>query len=104
MSPASHPVVTITVILEDVEPLVRRKLIVPLNLRLDRLHLVLQAIFGWTNSHLYEFRYHDIGWGLRDPDFGSDVHDASKVTLLDVLEDTGARSIGRSADAIDGRP
>jgi hypothetical protein len=36
---------------------------VPLTIRLDRLHLVLQAAMGRTNSHLYEFRARDIGWG-----------------------------------------
>lgn len=50
MSPASNSVATITVTLEDVEPRVRRKLIVPINLRMDQLHIVLQIAFGWTDS------------------------------------------------------
>jgi len=29
-----------------------RRVEVPLTIRLDRLHLVLQAAMGWTNSHL----------------------------------------------------
>ena len=40
--------------LDDVEPAVVRRVEVPLTIRLDRLHLVLQAAMGWTNSHLYE--------------------------------------------------
>ncbi|PJG53618.1 hypothetical protein CVM73_19300 [Bradyrhizobium forestalis] len=40
--------------LKDVKPEVTRCLVVPLTLRLDRLHLTLQAAFGWTNSHLFE--------------------------------------------------
>ncbi len=32
-----------------------RKLIVPANIKLSQLHRILQYIFGWTNSHLYEF-------------------------------------------------
>ena len=53
--------------LEDVEPAVTRRLAVPLDCRLDRLHLTLQAAFGWTDSHLWEFRVRDARWGLPDP-------------------------------------
>lgn len=102
MSPTSHFVATLTVILEDVEPQVRRKLIVPLNLRMDRLHRVLQVAFGWTDSHLYEFRYQDIEWGVPDYDFGSNIRDASKATLLQVLEETNARAITYLYDFGDG--
>jgi hypothetical protein len=53
----TRPAITrLKVTLEDVEPAVMRRLDVPLTIRLDRLHLVLQAAMGETNSHLYEFR------------------------------------------------
>jgi hypothetical protein len=42
--------VRIKVTLKDVKPEVMRRLVVPVTLRLDRLHLTLQAAFGWTNS------------------------------------------------------
>ncbi|HET6185047.1 MAG TPA: hypothetical protein VFA03_15835 [Acetobacteraceae bacterium] len=48
-------------------PTVLRRLLVPVTIRLDRLHLVLQAAIGWTNSHLYEIRAGDVGWGMPDP-------------------------------------
>jgi len=35
---------------------------VPLTLRLDRLHLAIQAAMGWTNSHLYEILADGVGW------------------------------------------
>jgi len=38
--------------LDEVRPEVLRRIEVPLTIRLDRLHLVLQAGLGWTNSHL----------------------------------------------------
>ncbi|MEQ9151776.1 MAG: plasmid pRiA4b ORF-3 family protein, partial [Thalassobaculaceae bacterium] len=40
---ARRSVVRIKVTLKDVEPVVMRRLEVPLKIRLDRLHLVLQA-------------------------------------------------------------
>jgi Plasmid pRiA4b ORF-3-like protein len=84
-SPAA--VARLKVTLDDVEPAVMRRLDVPLDLRLDRLHLVLQAALGWTNSHLWEFRARDIGWGIPDPEWdrGSGPRDARKTTLLRVF-------------------
>ena len=88
--------------LDDVEPVVLRRLQVPVMIRLDRLHLVLQAALGWTNSHLYEIRARDVGWGEPDPDFGDGPLDASKARLIDVLEDLGAKSLKYLYDFGDG--
>jgi Plasmid pRiA4b ORF-3-like protein len=88
--------------LDDVKPAVLRRVEVPLPIRLDRLHLVFQAALGWTNSHLYEFRARDTGWGVPDPDFGDGPLDARKARLLDVLEDTGVRSLKYLYDFGDG--
>jgi hypothetical protein len=56
-------VASLKAVLEDVEPAVIRRLITPFNLRMDRLHQVLQVALGWTNSHLWELRAGDTGWG-----------------------------------------
>jgi hypothetical protein len=63
----STTAVRIKVTLKDVKPEVMRCLVVPLTLRLDRLHLTLQAAFGWTNSHLFEFLAGEGRWGIPDP-------------------------------------
>jgi len=88
--------------LDDVEPGVVRRIEVPLAIRLDRLHLLLQAAMGWTNSHLYEFRARDIGWGIPDPDFDDGPLDARKARLADIVEDTGLRSLKYLYDFGDG--
>ena len=88
--------------LDDVEPTVVRRVEVPLTIRLDRLHLVLQAAMGWTNSHLYEIRARDVGWGMPDPDYDDGPLDASKVRLVDVLSDVGVRSLKYLYDFGDG--
>ena len=88
--------------LDDVKPPVRRRVEVPLAIRLDRLHLVLQAAMGWTNSHLYEIRARDVGWGLPDPDFGDGPLDAKKARLVDVLEDVGTKTLKYLYDFGDG--
>lgn len=88
--------------LDDVEPGVVRPIEVPLAIRLDRLHLLLQAAMGWTNSHLYEFRARDVGWGIPDPDFDDGPLDARKARLADIVEDTGLRSLKYLYDFGDG--
>lgn len=71
-----------------------RQIEVPLKIRLDRLHEVVQAAMGWSDTHLYEFRAGGAGWGVPDPDgFCDGPMPATKATLQKVLEDTGARTI-----------
>ena len=89
--PAQVALLRIT--LQDVEPRVTRRFIVPTTIRLDRLHLVIQAAMGWTNSHLYEIRFGDVGWGEPDPDGVYDGPlDAKKARLIDALKDTGRKT------------
>jgi hypothetical protein len=45
----------IRVELADSEPPIWRELILPSHLTFDQVHEVLQAAFGWTNSHLHRF-------------------------------------------------
>jgi hypothetical protein len=97
-------VARLKVTLDDVEPAVIRRLAVPVDLRLDRLHLVLQAALGWTNTHLWEFRARDIGWGIADSEWdrGSGPLDARKASLLKIIEDTGAKTLTYLYDFGDG--
>lgn len=86
-------IIEIKVTLEDVEPVVTRTLQVPADIRLDRLHLTLQAAMGWSNSHLYMFEAAQATWGLADPEFGGEDLPANKTTLSQVVEDTGKKTI-----------
>lgn len=53
----------IIVQLDDIEPAVWRRLVVPMDWRLDRLHLVIQAAFNWWNYHLHEFNIGGLKYG-----------------------------------------
>ena len=86
-------IIEIKVILQDIEPAVTRTLQVPADIRLDRLHLTLQAAMGWTNSHLYIFEADRMTWGIADPDFGGDDLPANKITLHEVIQDTGTKTL-----------
>ena len=87
--------------LDDVKPVVLRRVEVPFDIRLDRLHLTIQ---GWTNSHLYEIRGGGVGWSAPDPDagWGGDFMDARKARLGDILEDIGTKTLKYLYDFGDG--
>lgn len=99
---AASEIARLKVTLDDVEPHVLRRIEVPLAIRLDRLHAVLQVALGWTSSHLWEFRARDVGWGIPDPGWDDGPHDAGKATLRGVLEDTGVKKLTYLYDFGDG--
>jgi hypothetical protein len=88
--------------LDDVAPAVLRRIDVPFDIRLDRLHLAIQAAMGWTNTHLYEIRARDVGWGIPDRDCRDGPLDARKAQLDDVLEDVGTKTLKYLYDFGDG--
>jgi hypothetical protein len=80
--------------LEGIKPVVvERSLEVSSDIRLDRLHLVIQAAMGWENYHLYEFMAGETRWGLPDPDFGTDTLPVTKTSLADVIDAAGKNPI-----------
>jgi hypothetical protein len=99
---SAFEIARLKITLDDVKPTVLRRIEVPVAIRLDRLHLTIQAAMGWTNSHLYEIRAREVGWGVPDPDWGDGPLDASKATLVDVLEDVGAKTLRYLYDFGDG--
>ena len=90
--------------LDDVKPVVMRRVEVTFDIRLDRLHLTFQAAMGWTNSHLYEIRAGGVGWSTPDPDadWAGDFIDARKARLGDILEDIGTKTLKYLYDFGDG--
>jgi hypothetical protein len=98
----SAAIARLKVTLDDVEPKVVRRIEVPIDIKLDRLHLTLQAALGWTNSHLYEIRARDVRWGFPDPDWPDGPLDARKARLVDALGDVGTKTLRYLYDFGDG--
>jgi hypothetical protein len=95
-------VARLKITLDNVTPTVLRRIEVPFNIRLDRLHLAIQAAMGWTNTHLYEIRARDVGWGVPDRDWVDGPLDACKATLGEALEDVGTKTLRYLYDFGDG--
>lgn len=78
----------IKVSLQDVEPAIWRRLEVPAEIKLARLHVALQAAMGWQDYHLHSFRIGDIEYGVRDPDYepmGVPLKDDRRPTLRSLV-------------------
>ncbi|MDZ7713468.1 MAG: plasmid pRiA4b ORF-3 family protein [Rhodovibrio sp.] len=76
--------------LELTDPLVWRRVDVPLDLRLRRVHEVIQAVFDWTGSHLHQFEVEGRLYG-RPEIMGEDLGETSlysdrNVKLGKILE------------------
>lgn len=86
------------VTLNHVEPRVQREIVVPSDLRLDRLHSVLQVAMGWENAHMHEFlvggRRNGARIGVPQPEFagfGTPVLSQKRYTLTQIAPAKGAK-------------
>ena len=72
--------------LEHIRPLIWRRFQVPAETRLDRLHVIIQWVMGWSNYHLYEFVAGKNHYGKSSPyDDDFKVISAAKTPLDEVL-------------------
>jgi len=76
--------------LDEIQPPIRRLLILPKEANFGWVHAAIQVAMGWTNSHLHKFRFGDTT--VSDPEFKLDefegdppIADEGKVTLNDAL-------------------
>lgn len=78
-----------TIAIADIEPAIWRRLLLPEDLNFAQLHEVIQAAFGWTDSHLHHFIVGGLVVGA--PEFDEDglnrhqTFNASEVFLRDLL-------------------
>ncbi len=83
--PATGEIARLIVEIDDVTPRVARVVEVPVGIRLDDLHFVLQIAIGWQNGHPFEFRIGERAWGLQDRDAETLPTPAHSATLADIL-------------------
>ena len=72
LSAAETSTYQLHIALEDIDPLIWRRLWVPSNLSLIKLDRVIQAAMGWTNSHLHEFQIAGERYGHINDDWEQD--------------------------------
>lgn len=96
--PLKGTAVQLRIDLRFAKPPIWRRIVVPGDIRLDRLHDVLQVAMGWTNSHLHAFRRGNEEYTMPDPEAGTlgqmhgvSVFDERKYTLSALVAAEGDR-------------
>ena len=84
----------LTVTLVDIEPPIWRRIQVPADITLARLHTVLQVTMGWLDYHLHAFRVGDVEYGRPDPEYvamGVELKDDRRAKLSKIAPEVGTR-------------
>ncbi len=67
------------------KPPIWRRFLVPSDITLKRLHDSLQAVMGWTDSHLHQFEARGVYYGTSDRSSGVNRVSESRTTVGQVL-------------------
>lgn len=82
------PLFVLRITLCDSNPPIWRRVVVPSDISLGRLHYVIQTVMGWDDSHMHEFlsknarfRNTDI-----DPDLDEEIFDEKQYAVADLVK------------------
>jgi hypothetical protein len=89
----SSDTIRLKVTLEGILPPIWRRVEVPADITLAKLHAVIQVAMGWHDAHLHEFAIGDITYGEPAPewDYGRVIKDDRRHRLHRVVDGAGSR-------------
>jgi len=82
------PLYQLKITLRGSQPPIWRRFVVRSDMPLNRLHVVIQRVMGWTDSHLHQFVAGSTIYGIPDPemiDFGGQILNEKRYTLVDLV-------------------
>lgn len=78
----------LNIILNGSKPVIWRRIVVPANMKLSRLHKVFQRVMPWTDSHLHQFVAGEKFYGVPDREYMDDLGPKTlneiRYTLADI--------------------
>jgi len=74
------------VTLKGSQPSIWRRLLIASTENMEDVHIAIQIVMGWTNSHLHEFIKGRDRYGVPDDDFPSDMRNEADYRLDQVLK------------------
>ena len=75
--------------LKHIKPPIWRRIEVPADIKLGKLHDVIQITMGWTDSHLHAFIAGQTVYGAPDPEFGGGTKNERNVRLDSIVKAGG---------------
>ena len=79
---------SLRILLSESDPPIWRGIDVPSDIRLDRLHRIIQAAMGWCDGHVHQFLVEDECIG--DPEAAEDSRDERTVRLQQIAPEKGS--------------
>jgi hypothetical protein len=81
------PLYRLKITLRNCKPLIWRRIVVRADMKLDRLHHVIQNAMGWSDCHLHQFVVGGVYYGPPDregDDFGTETLNEKRYTVTDL--------------------
>jgi hypothetical protein len=81
------PPYRLKITLRDCKPPIWRRIVVRADMKLDRLHRVIQTAMGWSDCHLHQFVVGGVYYGQPDregDDFGTETLNEKRYTVTDL--------------------
>lgn len=75
------PIYQLKITLRGSRPPIWRRVLVPGDATLAKLHHIVQDAMGWYDCHLHEFIVGGISYGVPDPEYGGEVKSERRMTL-----------------------
>jgi hypothetical protein len=79
------------VTLKGVRPPIWRRIQIASSASLEDLHIAIQVVMGWTNSHMHLFGDESFHYGVPDPEYPAAVKNEIHVRLEQVLKKENGR-------------
>ena len=83
--PSNTSIYQIKVTLRDSKPPIWRRVLVPSDITLAKLHNILQAVMGWYDAHLHQFIVGGVYYGVPDPDYFIEIKSERRVRLNQIV-------------------
>jgi hypothetical protein len=82
--------------LRDIRPPIWRRFHVPSDMKLGKLHHVIQIVMGWTDSHMHQFKMGETYYGTTYPDDSDgmpETRDENKAKISDLVSKPKAKFV-----------
>ncbi|HJO63836.1 MAG TPA: plasmid pRiA4b ORF-3 family protein [Sphingomonas sanguinis] len=90
---SAETIARLHIVLDDIEPVIWRRVDVPVTASLKMVHDIVQAAMGWANCHLWHFEAGDRRYGIPDRMWPESCMTAAKNVKLAALIDWGVRGL-----------